>query len=117
MTDSVIYRLFDLEVWAKFEQEGIFRGTDVDLRDGFIHFSAHDQVVATADKHYKANPALVMAAISADQSQAELKWEVSRGGAKFPHLYRDLMFSDIKAYWELPANGQGGYIWPDGFKN
>jgi len=64
MTDSLIYRLFDPVIWEVFQQEGVFRGTNVDLKDGFIHFSARDQVIATADKHYKDYTRLILAAIS-----------------------------------------------------
>jgi len=115
MTDSLIYRLFDPVIWDAFGQEGVFRGTNVDLKDGFIHFSARDQVITTADKHYRDYDALILAAISINQQSADLKWEVSRGGAKFLHLYRDLKLSEVKAYWELPSDGLGGYIWPEGF--
>ena len=115
MKDSLIYRLFDPVIWHAFRHTGVFRGTEVDLRDGFIHFSAQDQVIATADKHYKDYSALILAAILVPETCSDLKWEVSRGGAKFPHLYRDLKFDEISEFWELPSDGLGGYIWPEGF--
>jgi len=110
---ETIYRLFDPTVWASFQAKGEFTGTQVDIQDGFIHFSALAQVYATAMKHYKGHEGLILAAVPASVYDAALKWEISRGGAEFPHLYARLKLSDVSAFWQLPSDGQGGYIWPD----
>ena len=74
---------------AEAERFGAFRGAPLDLRDGFIHFSTAAQAAETAAKHFAGAADLVLVAVDADALGAGLKWEPSRGGALFPHLYGD----------------------------
>jgi len=113
MTDDMIYRLMLPEIWADFKDQAVFTGTEVDTQDGFIHFSSASQLRGTAAKHYGGHAALVLVAVAVETLGDALKWEVSRGGALFPHLYAALDWDDIHQYWRLPSDGQGGYLWPD----
>jgi uncharacterized protein (DUF952 family) len=90
-----IYKICPMDMWREAERAGIFRGMPVDHRDGYIHFSAADQVAATADKHFAGQDGLVLVCIDADALGPALKWEPSRGGALFPHLYGDLPLSAV----------------------
>ena len=83
----MIYKIVPCELWEEALREGIFRGAPVDLADGFIHFSAADQVQETCDKHFAGQRNLLLVAIDEDKLGEDLTWEVSRGGALFPHYY------------------------------
>ncbi len=102
----LIYKIMSKEEWAAFEAEGKFTGSPVDLADGFIHFSTAEQMVETAAKHFAGREDLCLVWGEDIALGAALKWEVSRGGAEFPHLYRDWMLSEVSGHAELPWNGQ-----------
>lgn len=93
-----IFRLCSVADWAAFRAAGRFTGSDADRRDGFIHFSAADQVAATAARHYAGPEPLVLVAVDAAALGDALKWEPSRGGALFPHLYAALPLADVVAW-------------------
>ncbi len=84
----LIYKIFRRAEWNAFRDAGETAGAPIDLADGFIHFSTATQVVETAAKHFAEVSDLVLVAVEADALAADLKWEPSRGGALFPHLYR-----------------------------
>ena len=85
----LIYKILRADEWAVFDASGVFEGSPADLADGFIHLSAADQVAGTAEKHFAGEVGLMLVAVEAD-GLAELRWEPSRGGALFPHLYGTL---------------------------
>ena len=91
---SIIYKICPASLWRAAERDGIFRGSPDDLRDGFIHFSTAEQVAQTAARHFAGQDDLLLIAVHSDELGAALKWEPSRGGALFPHLYGAL---DVKA--------------------
>jgi uncharacterized protein (DUF952 family) len=97
-----IYKVCTAEEWAEAQRNGKFVGSEVDLRDGFIHFSTREQLDETAAKHFSHLRGLVLVTVDADQLGPSLKWEPSRGGALFPHLYAPL--DTAAAIWvkELP---------------
>ena len=101
----MIYKIFRAAEWADFHARGTTRGAPVDLADGYIHFSTAEQAAETAAKHFAGAEGLVLLAVEAEPLGAALKWEVSRGGALFPHLYRDLWMTDIAWQAELPLVG------------
>lgn len=96
----LIYKIFRAEEWAALQAHGETRGAPVDLADGFVHFSTAEQAAETAAKHFTGADGLVLLAIDADGLDDALKWDVSRGGALFPHLYRVLRLSDV--LWAKP---------------
>ena len=91
----LIYKIFRADEWAQLQADGITDGAPIDLTDGYIHFSTANQARETAAKHFAGSDRLVLAAVDTDPLGSALKWEVSRGGAEFPHLYAKLKLSDV----------------------
>jgi uncharacterized protein (DUF952 family) len=89
MADT-IFKICGREEWRAAEAAGVYTGNADDVRDGFIHLSAADQVAGTLEKHYAGRSDLLLIAIDPDALGEALKWEPSRGGALFPHLYGPL---------------------------
>lgn len=114
MEDAMlIYKIFRRPEWDAFRAAGQTAGAPVDLADGFIHFSTAAQVAETAAKWFSTESDLVLVAFNADALGAALKWEPSRGGALFPHLYRQLSMTDVVWDKSLPL-GATGHIFPEG---
>ena len=101
-----IFKLFRIEEWLQFRALGKTDGAPIDVIDGFIHFSKASQVKETAAKHFKADKDLILLSCNAEHLKPDLKWEISRGGELFPHLYRKLALKDIEARYDIPkVNG------------
>ena len=109
----LIFKIFRRPEWDAFRAAGETQGAPVDLADGFIHFSTAAQVTETAAKHFAAQSNLVLVACDPDALGPALKWEPSRGGALFPHLYRTLKLSEVIWDKSLPL-GAAGHIFPEG---
>ncbi|WP_414897520.1 DUF952 domain-containing protein [Rhodovulum sp. YEN HP10] len=109
----LIYKIFRRAEWDALRERGASRGAPVDLADGFIHLSTAGQVAATAEKHFAGESDLVLVAVAAERLGADLKWEPSRCGALFPHLYRELRLADLVWDKSLPL-GATGHIFPEG---
>lgn len=109
----LIYKIFRRPEWDAFRAAGETAGAPVDLADGFIHFSTATQVVETAAKWFATESDLVLVAVRPEPLGPALKWEPSRGGALFPHLYRHLRLSDVVWDKSLPL-GATGHIFPEG---
>ena len=84
---TLAYKILTTPQWAQFQREGVFNGAPVDLADGYIHMSTADQLDETLARHFAGQTGLVIATIDLTQLGDALKWEVSRGGALFPHYY------------------------------
>lgn len=109
----LIFKIFRRAEWDAFCAAGRTRGAPVDLADGFIHFSTAAQVTETAARHFAHESDLVLVAVEGDSLGEELRWEPSRGGALFPHLYRPLLRADVLWDKSLPL-GATGHIFPEG---
>lgn len=109
----LILKIFHRSEWDMLRDSGETLGAAIDLSDGYIHFSTPSQVTETAAKHFAGESDLVLVACDVDRLGADLKWEVSRGGALFPHLYRALRISDVVWDKSLPL-GASGHIFPEG---
>ena len=109
----LIYKIFRRPEWDQFRAAGETQGAPVDLADGFIHFSAAPQLAETTARHFAAESDLVLVACDAGRLGPALKWEPSRGGALFPHLYRRLVLADVVWDKSLPL-GASGHIFPEG---
>lgn len=83
----IVYKILSGQDWDAAVSAGIYTGSADDARDGFIHFSAADQLAGTAAKYFKGQLGLVVVAIDTARLDPLLRWEPSRGGALFPHLY------------------------------
>ena len=100
-----IYKLCPRILWDEAERRGQFDGAPVDLADGFIHFSTADQLQETADRHFRGVPDLLVIAVDAENLGDDLRWEPSRGGGLFPHLYAPLSLADVLSV--RPAGDSG----------
>lgn len=98
----MIYKILRTPEWAALRADGQSAGAPVDLADGFIHFSTIGQASETAAKHFAGEDGLMLLAVEADRLGDALRWEPSRGGALFPHLYRELRMSDVAWAQPLP---------------
>ena len=110
---TLIYKIASQAQWREAEAAGQFRGAPIDLADGFIHFSTAEQVRETAARHFSGRDDLVLAAVDAGRLGDALRYEVSRGGALFPHLYAPLDFSTVLWVKPLPLGADGVHRFPD----
>ena len=108
-----IYKILAAAEWAAATAAGAFKGAAIDLSDGYIHFSAADQVAETARKWFQGRDDLVLVAVRAEDLGAALKWEVSRGGAPFPHLYAELPTRLAVSARPLQRDPQGEFVFGD----
>ncbi len=97
-----IYKIFRAREWDALVETGETAGAPVDLADGFIHFSTAEQRAETAARHFAGEQGLVLAAVEAEALGDALRWEPSRGGALFPHLYAPLALAQVVAHAPLP---------------
>ena len=95
------YKVLTAEQMAELERDGSFAGAPVDLADGFIHLSTSDQLTETVDRHFAGQDALHVAAIDLAAYDGRVRWEKSRGGQLFPHLYEPLLLETVVAYGPL----------------
>lgn len=109
----LIYKIFRRPEWEAFRDAGETDGAPVDLADGYIHISTTAQVAETAAKHFADESDLVLVALDDAALGPDLRWEPSRGGALFPHLYRPLRMADVVWDKSLPL-GAAGHIFPEG---
>ena len=109
----VLYKIMSRQEWEAAQAKGIYEGSAVDRKDGFIHLSAAHQVRATAQKHFFRQSNLVLVSVREEDLGTTLKWEVSRGGDLFPHIYGPLPLSAIAETVPLPLV-QGVHQFPEG---
>jgi uncharacterized protein (DUF952 family) len=108
-----IYKICSAELWREAEQAGLFRGAPLDARDGFIHFSTAPQVAETAARHFAGATGQVLVAVDAGALGERLKWEPSRGGDLFPHLYGALALEAVLWAAPLPLGPDGRHVFPE----
>ncbi|MDR9428472.1 MAG: DUF952 domain-containing protein [Salibaculum sp.] len=97
----LIYKILTADQWAVLDRTGRFDGAPIDLADGYIHASTAVQAQETAEKHFAGQSGLMLAALEAATYGDDLRWEVSRGGAEFPHLYNRPLLRD-EVLWARP---------------
>ena len=107
-----IYKITPQALWREAEASGRFTGAPIDVADGFIHFSTAAQVRETAAKHFSGQADLLLVAIDGSRLGAALKYEVSRGGALFPHLYGVLELKAVTWVRPLPLGADGAHQFP-----
>jgi uncharacterized protein (DUF952 family) len=112
MTRSV-FKLIDRASWQAAAESGSFDGSAVDARDGFIHFSTAAQVHETAARYFAGQPDLLLVAVAVESLGDALKWEPSRGGALFPHLYAPLPLGAVVWVADLSLDASGHHVFPD----
>ncbi|WP_170764129.1 DUF952 domain-containing protein [Ruegeria lacuscaerulensis] len=102
----LIYKIFRADEWATLQAQGASDGAPIDISDGYVHFSTAKQAAETATKHFSGVEGLTLLACDADAMGDDLKWEASRGGALFPHLYRKIRMTDVVWSRPLPFVGE-----------
>lgn len=107
MRVTTIYKICDKALWREAERQGQFCGVPVDARDGYIHFSTAAQLAETAAEHFAGASDLMLIAVDAEALDDRLRWEVSRGGALFPHLYAPLPLEAVRWARALPDEVDG----------
>jgi uncharacterized protein (DUF952 family) len=110
---TTIYKICPSASWRAAEQIGIYHGSDADARDGFIHFSTAAQLAGTAEKYFAGQSDLLIVAVDADALGVALKWEQSRGGELFPHLYATLPVAAVRWAQPLPDEVDGQRALPE----
>jgi uncharacterized protein (DUF952 family) len=110
---SHIFKIMPRALWAAAEKAGVFNGAGIDITDGYIHFSTANQMRETASKHFVGQADLVLVAINENKLGSSLKYEVSRGGDLFPHLYAPLQTAQVEWAKPLPLGHDGVHVFPD----
>jgi uncharacterized protein (DUF952 family) len=108
----LVYKICPVPLWLDAERTGEFQGSEADRRDGFIHLSTADQVRETAEKHFAGQSDLVLVSVDVSKLGNWLKWEPSRGGALFPHLYGSLDMTAVVRTEPLPLRPDGTHDFP-----
>lgn len=108
-----IYKICPEPLWREAEKAGVFTGAPIDVQDGYLHFSTAEQVRETAAKHFAGETNLLLIAIDAQRLGAALRFEPSRGGALFPHLYAPLPLSAVLWVRPLPLGDDGYHVFPE----
>lgn len=109
---STAYKVLTSEQMEVLLRDGVFAGAPIDLADGYIHLSAADQVTETVDKHFAGQTGLLVAAVDLAALGDAVKWEPSRGGQLFPHIYAALPLSAVTAYVPLARGSDGAVLLP-----
>ena len=106
-SDKLIYKIVHRDAWAQAEKDRVFAGAEIDLKDGFIHFSAADQVAETFNRYFAGQSELLLVAVDPDLLGDRLQWETSRAGELFPHLYGPLQIANVKYVEEIVVDDAG----------
>ncbi|WP_027168403.1 DUF952 domain-containing protein [Mesorhizobium sp. WSM3224] len=104
---QIIYKIAPEALWREAEKNGCFTGAPIDIADGFIHFSTAAQARETAARHFAGQTDLLLVAVDSNKLGDALKYEVSRGGALFPHLYAPLALDAVLWVKPLPLGADG----------
>ena len=110
---ALIYKICPEVLWREAERAGVFAGAPVDVRDGFIHLSTAAQVRETAEKHFGGQRGLLLIAVDEDALGPDLRYERSRGGELFPHVYGPLPLSAVRWVKPLPLDPDGRHVFPE----
>lgn len=115
MTTLFAYKLLDPAAFKDWKETGTYAGSPDDVRDGFIHLSTAEQTAETAAKYFSAVDPLVVAMVDLAAVRETLKWEPSRGGALFPHVYGPIAFGAVSGHSVLRLGADGRHVFPQGF--
>jgi uncharacterized protein (DUF952 family) len=110
---TIIYKICDAALWRAAERAGVFAGAPIDHADGYVHFSSRRQVAETAALHFAGARDLVLVAVDAEALGPALRYEPSRGGMMFPHLYAMLPLSAVVWVKPLPLGPDGRHLFPE----
>ena len=112
---QILFKIIDAGIWCEAVARGVFSGAAIDLRDGYIHLSTSVQAKETARLHFAGVSNLLLVAIDEYMLAKDLKWEPSRGGQLFPHVYG--VIDPAQILWSLPLPWNGAsHVFPAEFK-
>jgi uncharacterized protein (DUF952 family) len=109
---AMIYHMCPAEAWDAAVRDGSYSGTGDDRRDGFLHFSTAAEIAESARRHRAGQTGLVLVAVDPARLGERLRWERSRGGALFPHLYGPLFPAEAASVRPLPLGPDGEHLFP-----
>ncbi|HEX7857084.1 MAG TPA: DUF952 domain-containing protein [Sphingobium sp.] len=115
MTTLFAYKLLDPAAFKEWKETGSYSGSPDDLRDGFIHLSTAEQTAETAAKYFSTVDPVVLAMVDLAAVRDILKWEPSRGGALFPHVYGPIAYKAVSGHSSLRIGSDGKHMFPQGF--
>ena len=110
--NKTVYKILTTDQWSALQAQGVSEGAPIDVEDGFVHFSNAEQLQETADKHFKDQSGLFLIAMDSQALGGQLRWEPSRGGDLFPHLYAELRLDKVLWVKPLPLE-EGRHHLPD----
>ena len=110
---SIIYKIVSRDIWENAQKVGAFEGAEIDLADGYIHFSSAQQVRRTAARFFEGRDNLLLVGVNADTLGEALRWEPISDGTLFPHLYGALSLSSVVSEDELTLMESGEHQFPD----
>ena len=110
--ENLIYHICKLQEWKNVDKNSDYSGSSQDQDDGFIHFSTAEQVIESAYKHRKGQSNLILLTVKSQLLGSNLKWEQSRGGQLFPHLYNKLLLTDVLSVYNLELDNNNNHIFP-----
>jgi uncharacterized protein (DUF952 family) len=112
MPDRIAYKIMSSTELQQMQRDGLFRGSSADIADGFIHLSCDSQLAATWDKHFGGVAGLVLAAVDLSRLGDAVRWEPSRGGQSFPHIYGVLTMDAVISVGPLERTQDGAVKLP-----
>ena len=113
--EARIYHVCRREEWQAALARGAYAGSSQDLADGFIHFSSHAQVRASTAKHRAGQDDLTLLVVDSARLGDALRWEPSRGGMLFPHLYSELPVAAVIETIDISLGEDGRHVFPEGY--
>jgi uncharacterized protein (DUF952 family) len=111
MTDNIAYKVLTSSDWMALNA-GTFQGAPIDIADGYIHLSTAKQLTETVDRHFAGQDDLIIAAIDLTALGSDVRWEISRHGQLFPHVYAPLRRDVVMAWCRLQRNANGAVCLP-----
>ena len=109
---QAVYKIARQSEWGEAERSGIYTGSPDDKRDGFIHLSSAAQVRTTCAIHFAGEGDLLLVSLEAERLGPSLKWEASRKGDMFPHLYGPLRLADVQSVFAIRTDADGRALFP-----
>jgi uncharacterized protein (DUF952 family) len=112
MPDQVAYKVMSLAEAQQMQRDGVFRGSPVDIADGYIHLSCASQLAGTLDRHFSGVEGLMLVAVDLAQLGDTVRWEPSRGGQLFPHIHGPLPLAAVMSVIALERTADGAVKLP-----
>jgi len=112
MSDRIVYKVMSAAELTQMQRDGVFRGSPADIADGYIHLSRGSQLATTVDKHFSGVDGLMLAAVDLSRLGDDVRWEPSRGGQLFPHIYGLLPINAVVSVAKLERTADGAIKLP-----